>query len=430
MELTCSEYWDMEMAMGASGGQTPCMLSAYNMQKTWATNSIDTYFPDFIYCTASIGGHHAATISAIPTHIRRFLTFWSDIGQPHSTMTSTETRRPEMKGPFSSVRVLGPYKRYIVQYSAEFSTSGKSPKDQRGKHHNRPMNHSMHVYSLRDNRGQKYLPESLTISKMHEMFLNTYHVTVPYKRGKGLKQKNKVHLLKAEAFRKKKKIFRRQGQAGNIGETVFQCSHIMKEIEGKGSNGVTSMMLTHINSNKNLWITFDNCCGQNKNQTMVHFLFTFVHCFHVFKTVTYLFSVRGHSHLPNDQDFSHLLTKGNDTLNLSNYQKEVRKKPSLFSVVNMHYHDFVNTKADTDDYFLNLPKPPLKIKSARMLYITEKDFDARVRDTSWTMADMHSSEETYASSIRFTILVCNTSPNCTSEEERSSTADAIYETRK
>ncbi|KAJ8874353.1 hypothetical protein PR048_025201 [Dryococelus australis] len=32
-EFTCSEYWDMPMAMGASGGQAPCMLHASNMRK-------------------------------------------------------------------------------------------------------------------------------------------------------------------------------------------------------------------------------------------------------------------------------------------------------------------------------------------------------------------------------------------------------------
>ncbi|KAJ8885977.1 hypothetical protein PR048_012183 [Dryococelus australis] len=78
----------------------------------------------------------------------------------------------------------------------------------------------------------------------------------------------------------------------------------------KGSNEVTSMLLTYINNNNEpldnlvLILISDSCCGQNKNQTMVHFLFALVHCFHVFKTVMYLFLVRGHSYLPNDQAFS------------------------------------------------------------------------------------------------------------------------------
>ncbi|KAJ8887489.1 hypothetical protein PR048_013704 [Dryococelus australis] len=236
--------------------------------------------------------------------------------------------------------------------------------------------------------------------------------SVLLRRGKSLKQKKKVHLLKAEAFRKKKRLFRRQARAGNIvclsfdymqnlplpdlkTNAVFyshQLWHIVFGVhdlgsdsvtmftyhEGdgrKGSNEVTSMLLTYINNKNNLWINF--CHGQNKYQTMVHFLFTLVHCFHVFKTVTHLFTVRGHNYLPNDQDFSLIAIKKKKThthtLNLSNYQKKARKKLSLFSVVNMHYCDFVNMKADMDDYFLKSPKFPLKIKSACMLYITEKD---------------------------------------------------------
>ncbi|KAJ8868483.1 hypothetical protein PR048_030011 [Dryococelus australis] len=35
MEITCSEYWDMEISMEASGGQAPCILRASNMRK-WA----------------------------------------------------------------------------------------------------------------------------------------------------------------------------------------------------------------------------------------------------------------------------------------------------------------------------------------------------------------------------------------------------------
>ncbi|KAJ8898049.1 hypothetical protein PR048_003409 [Dryococelus australis] len=244
-------------------------------------------------------------------------------------------------------------------------------------------------------------PESLTISKMHEMFLNTYHVNVPYKvywsiftqefnikfgfsrsgtcsicdtlamkinnlnllkRGKSLKQKIKVHLLNIEAFRKRK-IFCRQALAGD---------------GRKGSNEVTSMLLTDINNNNepldNCVLISDNCCGKNKNQTIEHCLFTLVHCFHVFKTVTYLFPVRGHSYLPNDQDFSlidkkkqHIesvkLPEGWDSI-----IQESRKKQSPFSVVNIHYQDFVNMKAATDYYFLKSSKPPLKIVSTYVVH--------------------------------------------------------------
>ncbi|KAJ8874359.1 hypothetical protein PR048_025207 [Dryococelus australis] len=44
-EFTCSEYWYMAMAMGASGGQAPCMLHASNMRKgalLWAEQTSNT----------------------------------------------------------------------------------------------------------------------------------------------------------------------------------------------------------------------------------------------------------------------------------------------------------------------------------------------------------------------------------------------------
>ncbi|KAJ8891417.1 hypothetical protein PR048_003945 [Dryococelus australis] len=64
---------------------------------------------------------------------------------------------------------------YNIQQS--LLTSGKSPKDQRDKRGNRPMKYHSAIHDII----RKYLPESLTISNMHEMFLNTYHIIVPYK---------------------------------------------------------------------------------------------------------------------------------------------------------------------------------------------------------------------------------------------------------
>ncbi|KAJ8896343.1 hypothetical protein PR048_001687 [Dryococelus australis] len=96
------------------------------------------------------------------------------------------------------ISLHGKIKGRVYNIQQSLLTSEKSPKDQRGKHDYRPMKYpsaihdiivqhiqSYHAcsshYSLRDNPDRKYLPESLTISKMHEMFLNTYQVNVPYK---------------------------------------------------------------------------------------------------------------------------------------------------------------------------------------------------------------------------------------------------------
>ncbi|KAJ8878364.1 hypothetical protein PR048_018941 [Dryococelus australis] len=198
------------------------------------------------------------------------------------------------------------------------------------------------------------------------MFLNSYHVNVPYKvywnissicdtfaikinnpecsteERKKLeteKKKKKVHLLRAEAFRKKKKVFRRQARAGSDSVTLM----FTYERDGrKDTNEVTSMLLTYTNNNNepldNLVLISDSCCGRNKNQTMVDILFTLVHCFHVFKTVKYLFP-----------DFS-LIDKKKRHIKSAELPEEwdsiiqeARKKPPPLSVINMHYHDFVNS---------------------------------------------------------------------------------------
>ncbi|KAJ8866800.1 hypothetical protein PR048_032661, partial [Dryococelus australis] len=47
MEFTCSEYWDMAMAMGASGDQAPCMLHVSNMCKSallWTEQISNTFY--------------------------------------------------------------------------------------------------------------------------------------------------------------------------------------------------------------------------------------------------------------------------------------------------------------------------------------------------------------------------------------------------
>ncbi|KAJ8892700.1 hypothetical protein PR048_005281 [Dryococelus australis] len=347
--------------------------------------------------------------------------------------TSMETRRSKTKGTFRSIRVYCLYKLlhgiikgrvYNIQQS--FLTSGKLPKDQRGKHDNGPMKYpspihniivkhiqSFHArsshYSLRYNPDRKYLPESLTISKMHEMSILTQEFNIKFGFPRSYTCSNcdtlALKINNPECFTEARKNIETEKKIKRYFEDKLGLTYLKTNAafynhqlwcnmfgvhdlgsdsvsmftyhEGdgrKGSNEMKSMLLTYINNNNeplgNLVLISDNCCGQNKIETMVHFLFTLVHCFHVFKTVTYLFPVGGHSYLPNDEDFS-LIDKNKrytEYVELpeewDSIIQEARKKPSPFSVVNMHYHDFANMKAAMDDYFSKSPKPPLKIKSA------------------------------------------------------------------
>lgn len=82
----------------------------------------------------------------------------------------------------------------------------------------------------------------------------------------------------------------------------------------KGANDVCSMLLHFFNNSnfttRNLVLISDGCPGQNKNYVMLHFLFILVHVLNIFDKITYLFLVRGHSYLNNDQDFA-LIEKRN-----------------------------------------------------------------------------------------------------------------------
>ncbi|KAJ8897526.1 hypothetical protein PR048_002873 [Dryococelus australis] len=53
MEFAWSEYWDMEMALGAPGGQAPCILHAYNMRKSvllWEDQTSNTCYDVSTFC--------------------------------------------------------------------------------------------------------------------------------------------------------------------------------------------------------------------------------------------------------------------------------------------------------------------------------------------------------------------------------------------
>ncbi|KAI4464122.1 hypothetical protein MML48_4g00007777 [Holotrichia oblita] len=77
-------------------------------------------------------------------------------------------------------------------------TVGKSPRDKRGTHSNRPTQYpeviwniiEYHIksfqgmqshYSFRKNPNCVYLPEGLSISTMHSLFVEEYRINVPYK---------------------------------------------------------------------------------------------------------------------------------------------------------------------------------------------------------------------------------------------------------
>lgn len=243
-----------------------------------------------------------------------------------------------------------------------------------------------------------------------------------------LTMEKEIHLRKAEAFFTLKKRYQTQAKAGEIdcisfdfmqnlplphipSNPVFYSrqlwyhvfgihnlgtdeAHIYTYTEGqarKGANDVCSMLLYFINNNnfatKNLVLISDGCPGQNKNYVMLHFLFILVHVLKIFDKITYLFPVRGHSFLPNDQDFA-LIERKKRRLERVETPEEwdkvilsARSHPSKFSLVKMDPSKMFDIKSATDQYFLKTAKPPISLKQVRMFQISTETVLVKLRDT-------------------------------------------------
>lgn len=94
-----------------------------------------------------------------------------------------------------------------------------------------------------------------------------------------------------------------------------------------------------------------------------------------------MFPIRGHSYLPNDQDFSHI-SKKHPAETVSQWVECIengRKTPSPFTVREMEYDDFFDIYNAHGEHFLKSPKPPMRIKSARMTSVDTRFPEVRVR---------------------------------------------------
>lgn len=233
------------------------------------------------------------------------------------------------------------------------------------------------------------------------------------------KIQKELHLRKAKAFHAKKRSYKEQARAGDItcitfdfmqnlplphipSNPVFFARQIWYYVFGihdlgsneatmytytedeakKGSIDVTSMLLNYFNTNnlcRNLVLISDGCPGQNKNYTMLHFLYVLVHVLKMFDSITYLFPVRGHSYLPNDQDFSLISRKKRKTERVEtpegwdNLILQARAKPSPFRLIKVDRSMIFDTKSATDKFFLKYPKPAINIKNIKMLKIQNTD---------------------------------------------------------
>nr|CAH7733009.1 unnamed protein product [Callosobruchus chinensis] len=112
---------------------------------------------------------------------------------------------------------------------------------------------------------------------------------------------NMVPVRRAKKLRNTQLVREKQVQCRTVG--AIDCTHI-----GIQSPGLLHVSYTIILRNELMPILcIDHIIPvhrQNKNYVKMHFLYMLVHCLNLFDTITYIFPIRGHSFLPNDQDFS------------------------------------------------------------------------------------------------------------------------------
>lgn len=238
--------------------------------------------------------------------------------------------------------------------------------------------------------------------------------------GKKLATQKELHLRKAEAFYSLKRKWKQEARTNKATvisfdfmqnlplphirtNTVFYARQLWYFVFGvhdlsddsasmyvynegigkKGQNDVTSHLFHYLRhrdlaTTETLVIFSDSCAGQNKNYTMVRFLYFVVHVLKLFKSVTHIFPIRGHSFLPNDQDFA-IISKKKEKVTVETPQEwdniiaTSRSKPTPFTLVNVDQSNLYDVKKTVEPYFLKTPKPPLKLKTLRMYKVSKEN---------------------------------------------------------
>ncbi|GFO32007.1 vitamin B12-dependent ribonucleotide reductase [Plakobranchus ocellatus] len=115
----------------------------------------------------------------------------------------------------------------------------------------------------------------------------------------------------------------------------------------KGADEVTSMLFYFVNNVvpqcvRHIEFFCDSCAGQNKNFTVIRFLYYLVHFKKRFDTLKIAFPERGHSYMECDRDLA-LVNKKVDAEVPSDWMEEfdrARTKPSPYNVIHSCQEDF------------------------------------------------------------------------------------------
>ena len=119
----------------------------------------------------------------------------------------------------------------------------------------------------------------------------------------------------------------------------------------KGADDVCSMLYLHMSTFPpeitTVQLFCDGCAGQNKNWTLIRFLYFLVHAIRLFAEITVSFPVRGHSYMECDKDMGHINQKVQAILPKdwrSEFYK-ARKNPSPMKVIDMSNEKFLGIES-------------------------------------------------------------------------------------
>ena len=125
----------------------------------------------------------------------------------------------------------------------------------------------------------------------------------------------------------------------------------------KGADEVCSMLYERFSSVaddvKTAHLFCDGCAGQNKNWTVIRFLYFLVHAICMFSEITVSFPVRGHSYMECDKDMGNVNQKSKALLpqHWRTEFQQARKHPSPMKVKDMSTGRFLAVEAALEPYF-------------------------------------------------------------------------------
>ena len=156
----------------------------------------------------------------------------------------------------------------------------------------------------------------------------------------------------------------------------------------KGSDDVCSMLYDFFTTKlsadvQRIDLFCDNCAGQNKNYTMLRFVYALVHFIKRFQSISMHFPLRGHSYMECDKDMAVINQKTPCEVPKDWYKvfKEARQNPTPYHVEEVQQHQFKAISEGLHPFFEN--SCPISTRSIRELKVEMGFSNALMYRDNW-----------------------------------------------